>query len=52
MHELKFLPHISNILKGKKIFREKLPENLKCDDLIQFKFSLILTVDIERSFSK
>jgi len=43
---------ISNILKGEKISREELPEDLTCDDLIHYKFATISSVDVERIFSK
>ncbi|KAL4120565.1 hypothetical protein QTP88_013235 [Uroleucon formosanum] len=48
----KILTIISNILKGEKISREELPEDLTCDDLIYYKFAPITSVDVERSFSK
>jgi len=48
----KILTIISNILKGEKVLREELPEDLTCDDLIHYKFAPITSVDVERSFSK
>jgi len=48
----KILTIISNILRGEKISREELPEDLTCDDLIYYKFHPISSVDVERSFSK
>lgn len=50
--EFKILTIISNILKGEKISREELPEDLTCDDLIHYKFAPISSVDVECSFSK
>jgi len=32
--------------------REELPKDLTCDDLINYKFAPISSVDVERSFSK
>jgi len=48
----KILIIISNIPNGEKISKEKLPEDLTCDDLIHYKFAPISSVDVERSFSK
>jgi len=45
------LIQISNILNGKETSMDELPENLNINDLIYFKYALVNSVDVERSFS-
>lgn len=42
---------ISNILSGDQETFEGLPEDLKLNDLVYFKYVPITSVDVERSFS-
>ncbi|KAE9536846.1 hypothetical protein AGLY_006908 [Aphis glycines] len=47
----KLMVKISNILSGDQENFEGLPEDLKLNDLVYFKYAPITSVDVERSFS-
>uniref|UniRef100_A0A2S2PQT6 CGG triplet repeat-binding protein 1 n=1 Tax=Schizaphis graminum TaxID=13262 RepID=A0A2S2PQT6_SCHGA len=47
----KLMVKISNILSGDRENFEGLPEDLKLNDLVYFKYAPITSVDVERSFS-
>jgi len=49
--DYKLMVKISNILSGDKENFEGLPEDLKLNDLVYFKYAPITSVDVERSFS-
>jgi hypothetical protein len=49
--DLTMLKKIKNILNGELIYMADLPEDLFINDLTYFKYALITSVNVERSFS-
>jgi len=48
--DFKTVSKISKSMLGEEMIVDNLPEDFSCDDLLYFKYALLSSVDVERSF--